>query len=182
MRGIWFFIGVAVGVAIGALILPRSREVEVIERIDTVKVVTPTPSVVEVLRPSLNMPKLLFVERADTAYIHKEVEVVETRKIYEDSSYRAVVRGPSLFGIEPHLESIEILQRTTTIDRGGVNRWEVGPTAGAIYTSGGGDLWFGATATRSSGRWRISSTLGITSSAKPIAEVRVGLVLWQKKG
>ncbi len=102
-----------------------------------VKIRTPTESanVRYITRhlPVLESPDSVYPTPTDSA----TVELPVTRKIYEDSLYRAVISG-----YEPSLDSLTIFPPVRTVQKSHFvsaqdSRWGIGITAGASLTPGG---------------------------------------------
>lgn len=150
---------------------------------DTTRHFAPPPVEVAPLQSfKVELPRMLFVERTDTAYIERvrvdsvEVEVQMEAKTYRDSTYEARVSGPTIGGYGPKLDYINTYNTTATITRTEHPRkwWALSATAGGFYTPANPDLWAGLAIERHAGRWSCGGSVGYTLSGHPYAEVRGG--------
>lgn len=71
---------------------------------DTLKIITPIPDVSEII---IDNPVYIPVEKI--VYVGDSIVVARERKMYQDSTYKAVISG-----YEPNLDYIEVYRRTTT--------------------------------------------------------------------
>ena len=82
------------------------------------------------------LPKVEVVTRTDTVVVRDSVmvEIPISRKVYEDSNYRATISG-----YEPTLEEIIIKHRevTVTMPKERKKRWNIGPSAGVAFGKDG---------------------------------------------
>lgn len=125
--------------------------------IDTLRYELPIPQYSQTRTVTVNVPKLLFVEcdsvvkdslttasgnlseiptgSADSVQMHIEVET----RIYEDSLYRAQVSGPTVGGLHPTLDFVELCNRTERITKTVTKRHRFAITAGVggAYTPKG---------------------------------------------
>lgn len=85
-------------------------------RIDTLTIEKPVPYEVEKVRteyvyvPTPADTVVKEVVRVDSVLVAVDVE----RRVYQDSSYRAVVSGPVIGDLHPTLESIDVYNKNTT--------------------------------------------------------------------
>ena len=128
-------IGAVLGVALGRKTTGQGAETIVIERVDTlVRVDTlhhpyPVPVKVRVV-DSIPYP---VPGPTDTVW----VQLPREEKVYEDSTYRAVVSG-----FMPSLDAIDVYRREVVIDRDRTvfvqpSKWSVGVQAGVGASKGG---------------------------------------------
>ena len=136
-----FFLAAAIAVAVGLWRAPHLRyeppePPEVVVRVDTLVVhdtltaYKPVPFNVYVV-DTMYVP--VKVESSDTVW----VELPRVAKVYQDSTYRAVVSG-----YRPSLDTISVYQRTVYIDRVErvtipAPRWSWGVQAGVGATKDG---------------------------------------------
>lgn len=103
-------------------------QIDTIYRTDTIRLSKPTFSTSRIIS-SIPVPVALPVtvreQRTDTVY----VSLPREERVYQDSSYRAVISG-----YRPSLDTIDVYQRTVTVDRLQVvkarTHWGLGITAG----------------------------------------------------
>ncbi|MCM1066089.1 MAG: hypothetical protein NC418_00765 [Muribaculaceae bacterium] len=131
MRAAIYVLIVAAAFAAGWYAHPevrRERSVEVLRRIDTVRVVQPEVLLIKQLAPVAEA--LPAVGTHDTVL----VEVPRTQVVYEQPDFRAYVSG-----FRPALDSIEVYRHSTTIEmpRCKAPRFSVGLQAGYGYTPRG---------------------------------------------
>lgn len=129
-------IALVVGFTVGYFLRPAAEVVTVTE-IDTLRVEKPVPY--EVTRTefrTLQLPVMLFAP-ADTVWRERtvvdsvDVEVAMERRMYQDSTYRAQVSGPTIGELRPSLDWIEVYNRnTTTTIAKKPSRWGFGVQAG----------------------------------------------------
>uniref|UniRef100_UPI004055BDA8 DUF6808 domain-containing protein n=1 Tax=Alistipes sp. TaxID=1872444 RepID=UPI004055BDA8 len=162
----------------GDLIPEPTKKVES----DTTRRFAPPPVEIAPLQPfKVELPRMLFVERTDTAYIDRvkvdsvEVEVQMEAKTYRDSTFEARVSGPTIGGRGPTLDYCHTYHSTMTITNTEQPRkwWALSASAGALYAQSP-DLWAGLTIERHAGRWSYGGSVGYTLSGHPYAEVRGG--------
>lgn len=112
----------AVGFAIGWLVRPSYKVASTTSRIDTL--IHFQPSVVRstttefrtftfprlVFAPADTVERTVIVERGDKVDVTFPIE----RRVYADSTYRAVVSGAVVGDVHPTLEEIDVYSRSTT--------------------------------------------------------------------
>lgn len=162
INGLRFLLAVIIGGLIGCAIAGRHGRTddtdtggETSVQVDSVKTQVDT-SVTAFPEPAEMRPR-------DTVYIKvylskKEPEIAESvpetadsvlylpvlleQKVYEDSTYRAVVSGPSIEQYGPRLDSISVYSRKTTVYQTKTvyvepSPWSFGVTAGVTVTGKG---------------------------------------------
>lgn len=150
---------------------PRIEEVATKVVIDTVRYEMPVPQKSQTRTVAVNVPRILFVERdsvvkdslttesgnlseiltgsADSVTMLVDIET----HIYGDSLYSAQVSGPTIGGLHPTLDWVEVYNRTQYVTQTVTkrNRFAVTAGIGAAYTPRG---------------------------FQPTVGVQVGIVLW----
>jgi hypothetical protein len=148
----WLWVALAVSVVVNVLlagIAAKTRPVDVADTIvvrDTVRVVEPILVTEEVVRyEKVLLPVVDTIVRIDTivkidARDSVEVVVPITEKTYEDSAYKAVVRG-----YNPELVSLDIYNSTKTITITKTKKAKVVVSAGVYggFGSKGADYGLG---------------------------------------
>lgn len=135
MKNTLYIVGLVVAFFIGHyLATPEVVEVERVEH-DTIFIDRPVPTnVTRTEFRTLRLPVMLFAP-ADTVWRERtvvdsvDVAVSMERRMYEDSTYRAQVSGPTIGGLYPSLDWVEVYNRTTTIAKK-PNRWGIGVQVG----------------------------------------------------
>lgn len=122
-----FFIGLVLGLVCGLLLgcwlCNRGRTISTITKVDTLKYYKPIPTPTnELSSKTLQLPKLIFApadtvvktivrtERGDSVEVSFPIE----QRVYQDSTYKAVVSGAIVGNRRPTLDYIETYNRTTT--------------------------------------------------------------------
>lgn len=118
-------------------------EVDTLYIRDTLRVSTPVYVRVRVV-DSIFVPVTVTEVRDSLVYIPVPIE----QKIYQDSSYRAVVSGPAFPERGPQLDTIDVFRKTTVVTRTNYvrvepSRWSWGVQAGVGYGAGGVSPWVG---------------------------------------
>lgn len=112
----YILVAVAIGFLIGYFCQPKAIQKTTITKVDTVRIEVPKPYKVEVVRteyvyvPTPADTVVREMVRVDSVLVAVEVE----RRVYQDSSYRAVVSGAVVGDIHPTLEDIDIYAKHTT--------------------------------------------------------------------
>lgn len=108
-------------IIVGAFILGR-KSVDVPDnyqetRIDTIAIEKPVPYKEEVIR-IIRVPLVIATTPNDSIIISKQDTIYTNapiiRKEYKDSTYRAIISGIALGGVEPTLESIDVYHKVKT--------------------------------------------------------------------
>ena len=136
---VWFILGLALGFCIGAAVAKVAMRSESEKTIDTVTVVDTVRYAMPVAKDSTviryntvtayatdTLYEVVRIERIDSC--SAVVSIPITQKVYEDSLYRAWVRG-----YEARLDSIDVYSRTQTItivEKSKPKRWGLGVQAG----------------------------------------------------
>jgi hypothetical protein len=126
----------------------RNREAEVVEvevvRTDTVRI---TDTIV-IVRPICTIKRVtdtLLIHTTDTLMREVVVSLPREEKVYEDSTFRAVVSG-----YRPSLDSMQVYQRHSVVkvtERIKPPRWSFGLQGGVGITPKGVQPYFGVGAT-----------------------------------
>lgn len=111
-------ISLIIGFVVGFVCHTQTVIETTVTKVDTLTIDKPIPYKVEVVR-EVSVPvyvptpaDTVVVTRIDSVLV--EVPVVIENKEYSDSTYKATVSGPSIGGLGPSLDRIEVYQRNTT--------------------------------------------------------------------
>lgn len=138
-----FFVILFVGFVVGYISRPQSDSVVKTEyKTDTIRIVTPAEIRIdtfmrEVLVPVKQKPDTMFLTRTDSILVYLPFE----RKVYADSTYRAVISG-----YQPVLEEIDVYEKETIIYKEKTKPWLSPYVSGGIDFNGdvslGGGVFF----------------------------------------
>lgn len=172
-----------------------AASVEVEESVRVVPVYYEKPEPVRVAHTSatVRVPALLFAPAdtvRETVLVHfgpdsAELRVAIERQEYggRDTSFYAVVSGPTVGGLRPRLDRLELYmtERLRTVTIREPYRWQVGPAAGAWYAPAGGGAWLGGYVRRSFGRVSLSAAAGYDLNANgAFGQVQADVAVWRK--
>lgn len=169
----------------------RHVEVEEVERTQVVFYERPQPIEITHNFATVSVPLMLFappdtVTQSTVVEINNDsvqIQLAIERREFHDSTYRAIVSGPTIGEYHPALDWIETYNTETIrmITTHDPYKWEVGPAIGMYAAKPGCGIWVGGQVRRNFGRFNITGAGGYdTTTGGGFIQATAGVTLWRK--